>query len=52
MSIRWGLPVEDQRDGCGGGFFYRLVDQEPAIARDRVLSLVITDSSDLRHLIK
>ena len=36
-GLRCGLPVQDQRDRCGGGFFRQLIDQETAVARYGVL---------------
>jgi hypothetical protein len=33
------LPVQNQRNRCRGGCFGRLVDQEAAVTRDRVLVL-------------
>src|SRR5262249_50098119 len=36
FSALW-MPVEQERDGGGGGFFHQLVDQEPTVARDGVL---------------
>ena len=39
-GLGFGLPIQDQRDRRGDGCFHRLVDQEAAVARDRVLLFV------------
>ena len=36
-SLRQVIPVQEERDRCGSRSFSRLVDQEPAVGRDRIL---------------